>query len=258
LPPAEANALLEQDWLFQAMDQPLRERAWSEIGWTRALAARLQENPETPDLRPQLIELDALAKPLHEPRNQVPQAARSLYLAVRRVKRRIALSNPLLDFSQLLLIDQPYPRGTVNDTHESIHRMGITATPGGRLLVLDGLHPGGAVRQLAPDRPGSFWRPDLSFDATRVLFCYKAHDSKSFHLYEMNLDGTGMRQLTDSDYDDIDPIYLPDGHILFTSTRGNSHVRCGPFIYSYVLARCDADGSNERRPRHLFALGVQR
>ena len=60
----------------------------------------------------------------------------------------------------------------------------------------------------------------------------------------MNVDGTGQRQLTDSEYDDIDPLYLPDGHILFTSTRGNSYVRCGPFIYSYTLARCDADGRN--------------
>ena len=31
---------------------------------------------------------------------------------------------------------------------------------------------------------------------------------------------------------------------MFTTTRGNSHVRCGPFIYSYILARCDADGGN--------------
>ena len=122
--------------------------------------------------------------------------------------------------------------------------MGIMAVPGGRLLVLDGLHPGGRVRTLAPEKPGSFWRPDLSFDARKVLFCYKPHDEKSFHLYEMNLDGTGLRQLTDSEYDDIDPIYLPDGHILFTTTRGNSYVRCGPFIYSYILARCDADGRN--------------
>jgi len=171
--------------------------------------------------------------------------AAKLYFAVRAVKRRIAMKNPVIDFQQLLFIDQPYPRGRVNDTHESIHRMGITATPGGRLLVLHGLHPGGQVRHLAPwDKPGSFWRPDLWFDARRVLFCYKAHDAKSFHLYEMNLDGSGRRQLTDSDYDDIDPIYLPDGHIIFTTTRGNSHVRCGPFIYSYILARCDADGSN--------------
>jgi len=101
-----------------------------------------------------------------------------------------------------------------------------------------------AARADIPSKPGSFWRPDLSFDATRLLFCYKAHDEKAFHLYAMNFDGTGSRQLTDSDYDDIDPVYLPDGHILFTTTRGNSHVRCGPFIYSYILARCDSDGRN--------------
>ena len=166
-----------------------------------------------------------------------------LYLAVRRVKRRIALKNPVLDFTRLLLIDQPMPQGS-QVIHQSVHRMGIAATPGGRLLVLDGLHPGGTVSLLAPDKPGSFWRPDLSFDARRVLFCYKAHDAKSFHLYEMDITTRRTRQLTDGDYDDIDPIYMPDGHILFTTTRGNTYVRCGPFIYSYILARCDADGGN--------------
>ena len=171
-------------------------------------------------------------------------ATKELYFAVRRAKREIALKNPVVDFTQLLFIDQPYPTGP-ETRHEAIHRMGIWATPGGRLVVLDGLHPGGRLRQLAPaGKPGSFWRPDLSFDARKVLFCFKPHDEKSFHLYEMNLDGTGARQLTASDYDDVDPIYLPDGHILFTTTRGNSHVRCGPFIYSYILARCNADGSD--------------
>ena len=70
----------------------------------------------------------------------------------------------MLDFTQLLFIDQPLPQGP-ESPHEAIHRMGIMAMPGGRLLVLDGLHPGGQLRQLAPDKPGSFWRPDLSFDA---------------------------------------------------------------------------------------------
>jgi hypothetical protein len=170
-------------------------------------------------------------------------AAKECYFAVRRVKRDILFKNPVADFDQVLFIDQPLPQGP-ESRHEAIHRMSIMAVPGGRLLVLDGLHPGGRLRQLAPKRPGSFWRPDLSFDAKRVLFCFKPADEKSFHLYEMNFDGTGLRQLTDSPYDDIDPIYLPDGHVLFTTTRGNSYVRCGPFIYSTILARCDADGSN--------------
>jgi len=246
LAPDGAAALLEADWLRQAEGQPPADRALREIEWANALAARLATDPRGCDLSPELVRLaDLKARILEVSAAGWDEAtAKALYLAVRRTKRRIALSNPAVDFTQLLFIDQPYPRGPVNDIHEAIHRMGITATPGGRLLVLDGLDPGGAARQLAPDRPGSFWRPDLSFDAQRVLFCYKACDSKSFHLYEMNLDGTGLRELTSSDYDDIDPVYLPDGHVMFTTTRANSYVRCGPFIYSYTLARCDADGGN--------------
>ena len=245
LTPEEAEVVLERDWLFQAMGQPLAERVRKEIGWARELAARLAQRGAD-DLTVELGQLDALERRLDEvSANGWDEAqARDIYLAVRGAKRAIAFNNPVLDFTQVLFIDQPYPRGPVNDIHEAIHRMGITATPGGRMLVLDGLHPGGRLRQLAPEKPGSFWRPELSFDARKVLFCYKAHDAKSFRLYDMNLDGSGLRQLTDSEYDDIDPIYLPDGHILFTTTRGNSYVRCGPFIYSYILARCDADGSN--------------
>ncbi len=171
-------------------------------------------------------------------------AVKELYYEVRRIKREILMRNPVIDFTQLLFADLPILH--IRETnHEAIHRMSMWAVPGGRLLALDGLRPGGSVRQLAPAKPGSFWKPDLSFDGKRVLFCYKPHDEKSFHLYEMNLNGTGLRQLTDSpEYDDIDPIYLPDGHIMFTTTRCNSYVRCGPFINSYVLARCDADGGN--------------
>lgn len=169
--------------------------------------------------------------------------AREFYLAVREVKRRIAFRNPAVDFGSVLFIDNPYPQGA-EWPHQARHRNGMMAVPGGRLLVLEGLEPGGRLRKLAPEVPGSFWRPDLSFDAKRVLFCFKPHDEPSFHLYEVGIDGHGLRQLTHGPYDDIDPIYLPDGHIMFTTTRCNTYVRCMPYTFSYVLARCDADGSN--------------
>ena len=237
----EAPSALVADWLFQAEGRPLRQRALEEIGWARELAGRIGRDPQPPDLSQELAELDRLAA-------QLPQAAsagadRNLYLDVRKTKRKIFLKNPAVDFTQLLLIDQPMPQGS-EFPHEAVHRLGMMATPGGRLLVTEGLDPESPVRQLAPNQPGSFWRPELSFDARKVLFCFKPADAKSFHLYQSNLDGSDLRQLTDGDYDDIDPIYLPDGHIMFTTTRGNTYVRCGPYIYSNTLARCDADGSN--------------
>lgn len=235
-----ADAALCRDWMFQTDDRPTLARARQEIQWARELAARLSQGTDTPDFTAELTALDNLEAQLAD---AAAEDASTLYLAVRRAKRRIAMHNPAVDFSELLLIDQPYP-GSSEWTHEAVHRMGHRAVPGGRLLILDGLHPGGRVRQLFPPKPGSFWRPELSYDGKQVLFCYKPHDEKSFHLYEMNLDGSGLRQLTDSEYDDIDPIYLPDGHIMFTTTRGNTYVRCGPYIYSYALARCDGDGKN--------------
>ena len=246
LTPAEATAVLEKDWLFQAEGRPLAQRASQEIAWARALAERLQKDPRTPSLDAELAELKRLAGRLGMgPGDRLPpdDEARALYLAVRRVKRRIVFKNPAIDFTRVLFVDNPYPQGR-EWPHQARHRDGMMAVPGGRLLVLEGLHPGSKLRKLAFPRPASFWRPDLSFDAAKVLFCCKPHDEKSFHLYEIHIDGTGLKQLTFGDYDDTDPIYLPGGHILFTTTRCNTYVRCMPYTYSYILARCDADGGN--------------
>jgi hypothetical protein len=167
-------------------------------------------------------------------------------MAVREVKRRLMLASPAVDFRKVLLVDMPLPRGK-EWNHETRHRLGYMAVPGARLLVLEGLDPGGHVTQLAPQAPlhGSFWRPDVSWDGRKVLFCFKPHNEKSFHLYEVNADGTGLVQLTDGPYDDLDPVYLPDGrHIAFSTTRGHTYVRCMPPTNAYVLARCDRDGRN--------------
>ena len=98
-----------------------------------------------------------------------PAAIRALYFAVRRVKRAILFKNPIVDFSQVLFIDQPLPQGPINPEHEAIHRMGITAVTGGRLLVLDGLSPGGEIRQLAQIAPAASGDPTCL--STRAACC---------------------------------------------------------------------------------------
>ncbi|MCA9436175.1 MAG: hypothetical protein KC978_10350, partial [Candidatus Omnitrophica bacterium] len=214
-------------------------RALQEMGWARDLASRIGKMSQPPDFSDELDQLERLQSQLTSGQND----SKDIYLAVRGVKRKIAFKNPLIDFDEILFIDNPYPEGA-EWPHEARHRNGMMAVPGGRLLVLKGLHPSGELRKLMPEKPGSFWRPDLSFDATRVLASFKPHDEKSFHLYEINIDGTGLKQLTFGDYDDLDPIYLPDGHIMFSTSRCNTYIRCMPYTYAYVLARCDPDGDN--------------
>jgi hypothetical protein len=192
---------------------------------------------------------ESLGKPLSK------AALRKLYLRVRQLKRRLLLTDPAIDFTEILCIDQPYPRfpdngpgkrGTKSGRicrHENAHRNGPMATAGGRLLRLGGLSPSAPLTELGPALPGSYWRADLSFDADRVLFCYKAEQEKTFHLYETSIKGGKIRQLTFGPYDDLDPIYLPDGHLMFVTTRCHTYVRCMPHANAYVLARCDSDGS---------------
>jgi hypothetical protein len=242
LTPEEAREVLQQDWLHQADQKPTAERIQREVQWACELAARIAgDHAGKVDFTDQLAKLNELEK----------QAAglsgpdTELYSRVREVKRAIMLANPLVDFDKILLVDMPYPDGK-EWRHETRHRLGYMAVPGGRLLVLEGLSPQGRLRQLMPQPPlhGSFWRPDLSFDAKNIVFSFKPHNEKSFHLYQISADGTGLVQLTDGPYDDLDPIYLPDGHILFSTTRGHTYVRCMPPTNAFVLARCDADGKN--------------
>jgi len=244
LGPGEASEVLEADWLFQTDNNPTIERIGDEIHWTRELAARLVSDRRAPSLDAELTELTTVEEIISKlEAGAADERMRQLYLAVRKIKRRIMFSNPVVDFSRVLFIDVPYPQGR-EPRHQARHRNGMMAVPGGRLLVLEGLDPGSKLRKLAPARPGNFWRPDMSFDGEKVLFCMKLYDEKSFHLYEVNIDGTNLRQLTFGDYDDLDPIYLPDGKIMFSTTRANTYIRCMPYTYCYVLGRCDGDGKN--------------
>ncbi len=229
---------LERDWLFQAGNNPTLEHVRQEITVARELAERLGRKPGRPDLDAELKQLEELEKKIGGDAQEVVE----LYFAVRSVKRAITFKNPAVDFSEILLVDNPYP----SHRHESGHRHGYRAGTGkGRLLVLEGLTPDSPVRSLVPEEKAGFlWRPDLSFDAKKIVFCLMPTGGESFHLYEVNTDGTGFKQLTFGDYDDLDPIFLPDGKLMFTTTRAHTYVRCGPTHHAPVLARCDADGKN--------------
>ena len=77
----EAQNALHCDWLFQAMGEPLAERAAKEIVWAEQLADRLSHGVRTPDLSAERVELAALKKRLDDanrPDNhsQVPAPAR--------------------------------------------------------------------------------------------------------------------------------------------------------------------------------------
>ena len=237
----KGTAEIENEWLFQADGEPTQEKIETEIKRTKALIERISTLPNAPELTDETQKLETLETATFS-------NVQEHYFAVRNLKRTVFFKNPLVDFDRILLIDNPYPKGKPGDAtdewgHEARHRNGFMAVDGGRLITV-GLHPGSEVVSLLPDFEGSYWRPDLSFDANEIVFSYRPIGSRSFHLYRCNVDGSHLRQLTFGDYDDLDPVFAPDGKIIFMTSRQHSYVRCMPMTHAFALARCDGDGKN--------------
>jgi len=104
----------------------------------------------------------------------------------------------------------------------------------------------GAVRTLLADPKGGIRDPQVDYDAERIVFSYRPGGRKHYHLYEIGVDGSDLRQLTDGPWDDIEPSYLPDGDLIFVSSRCKRWVNCWLTPVA-VLYRRHRDGSGIRQ-----------
>ena len=208
------------------------------------------------------------------PANADNDVRKRLYFDAHWTVRGLTLKNPLFDFDRVLFAKGApgrYP-------HISDQYYGWWSRPGGGIFLLRGIKSG------KPDllclttgfAEGSFIRPELSFDGRKAIFSYAkyyAHvsnlpnkaDKKDvpedafYHIYEMNIDGTGCRQVTRGKYDDIDARYLPDGDIVFVSTRKGRAVQCSKANTMATLTNTAMDsyvrcGGDNYRPVPVFTL----
>ncbi len=185
------------------------------------------------------------------------EARRELYFAARAALRRIVLANPLLDCDGILFVKR-HP-GTF--AHMCDQYYGSYARPGGGLFVLEDRRTSPRLRDVIGDQlpEGSFLSPDLSYDGQRIAFAYvpvdparkPAYDDAPehcYHIYTVSIDGTDLRKLSDGPYDEFDPCWLPDGDLVFVSTRRGGFCRCGGRpVPTYTLHRMRPDGSGIRR-----------
>lgn len=224
------------------------------------------------------------------PANAPEQARRELYFKAHWAVRKMALGNPLLNFDRLLFVKS----APTQFPHQSDQFYGWWSRPGGGIFILEDFKSEQPrLKCLTSDWPeGTFLRPDLSYDGTKLIFSFckyyrhvpelRDKETKSnlpedafYHVFEMNVDGSGLRQLTHGRYDDFDARYLPNGEIVFLSTRKgvflqctkentaatqgadlpDSYVRCGGDAYRpvpvFTLHAMDADGKN-LRPASAF------
>jgi len=210
-----------------------------------------------PSGRQQLEQLDSLERPQAAGRGGTREQRQEISDALRSLQRRALLGHPLLDFEKLLFVK----RMTYSSSHIYSDHWDGSRTMGGNLCILCPVAPDGRVTELAPQLAGGlFGSFDLSFDAKKVVFAYKKAKDRGYRIYEIGIDGAGLRQLTFDTpeesrltarygehyrFEDCDPVYLPGGRIMFTSTRSRRRVFCFPSTVSslYVM---DADGGNVR------------
>ncbi len=191
--------------------------------------------------------MDALSKAKASPTHR---KWLDLYIDACEMRRSKRLQ-PLLSRHRKILFTKHYNMGGSHYAYtegQSDAQAERNFRPGTALCVLemDGIY--GKVRTLIDDPKGVIRDPDVSFDGKRLLFAWKKSDrGDDYHLYEMNVATRKVRQLTSAlGCADYEPAYMPNGDIVFNSTRCVQIVDCWWTEVSNLYT-CDKDGRHMRR-----------
>ncbi len=266
--------------LAGAVDDATAFRAAVEADWAaqEKRAGRLAQSPEAIQFACQRVArlLDGLSRasrPLELTRERaglaklqaaaaksasLSEAERlSLYRGIRWIGREAALKNPLLGARPVVFMQRR--RFVTQMLHEYLgYYYDYGDIAGGGVYVLEAPGRSLKTRDLIAGRlpRGNFTTLSLGGDGHTVYFAYaerapekpdfRSPQRRCFHLYTVQTDGSGLRQLTDGPNDDFDPCPLPDGGVAFMSTRRGGFGRChNPWepLPTYTLHRMNGDGS---------------
>lgn len=96
---------------------------------------------------------------------------------------------------------------------------GPSYRPGDNLYVLRPPRPDGLVTPLTRFEDGYVGEPEISWNGKQIIFTRRGNESPWWHIWRINIDGSQLEQITDGPYHDVGPAYLPDGRIVFASSR---------------------------------------
>jgi hypothetical protein len=216
-----------------------QDKVTSSGGYKNAVTALLQTLPDT--VRTMLqARLDALSGSA----STSPEMEK-LYIRACSARRAMRMADYVGKFQKVLFSEHPVLGGLY--FFDAVPTAGGVSGKGLELLVMNGYY--GSVSPLLSG--GEARHPDVSFDGARAIFSWRGGSSGSsvYNLYEINLSTKATRQITSGSGDfsiDLDPCYLPNGNIVFVSTRYAQEVDC---IEGHVtnLMLCDKDGKYMRQ-----------
>ena len=162
------------------------------------------------------------------------------------LQREALAANPLVSGQPLLFIVRHQYKPDHHNT-ETMFQTGEINTAkfeGGSAMKTMDFAKGGEAGTLLESADGVVRDPEMHFSGGKIIFSMRKNVRDDYHVYECNANGGGLRQLTSAaGVSDIDPLYLPDGSIAFSSTREPKYCMCNRHIMAN-LYRMDADGAN--------------
>jgi len=164
------------------------------------------------------------------------------------LRREALVANPLVKGRPILFVVRPQ---YINEhgTEATMYQTGEVNTRcfrgGGALKLLDPVS--GETTTLLEMPEGMVRDPEVHFDGERILFSMRRSAADDYHLYEVDRRGGNLKQLTFGErVSDIQPIYLPDDSIVFSSTRDPKYIPCQRHLMANLF-RLEADGSSMRQ-----------
>ncbi|MFH1268065.1 MAG: hypothetical protein ABIK89_20295 [Planctomycetota bacterium] len=103
-----------------------------------------------------------------------------------------------------------------------------------------------APKTIFQDPEGSIFDMSLSLDAATLFFSYKRRGEECWQIHEIGVDGRGFKKISrDPACHEVGPVELPDGDLVFVSTRRGGYLlsEAGPRSNLCVMKR---DGSRVR------------
>ncbi|MCF0234392.1 MAG: hypothetical protein HUK22_05360, partial [Thermoguttaceae bacterium] len=168
-----------------------------------------------------LAELEALEKA--EPKDD---AWNQKFAAFRK---KALLANPELDDMQLIVVRTSGFPGVGDDfmTIDKIRKTGWDCELG---ILSDLRSDNPKFTPIYKTSNGSpILKPELNWDGERIMFTAVSDDNGRWAVFEINVDGTGLKTLSPTDQPDVDffdSCYTPEGKIVACSNAGKQALPC--------------------------------
>lgn len=276
----EYRDAIVRDWKRQELDRGHKSLSCDSLADLTARARKFYDWAENEEWCPNelLTELNRQMGLAKTDKSTSPELVSQKYLDLRTAMRNVALANPEVTGQPIVFLKKE--RFVCQMLHEHMsYYYQVCGMNGGGVFLLsrpgksfqtesltEGRFPKGVFQTLSLScdakeiyfafadfskvQPDDMPRGDAKTLATQPFYSnfeteYMQQDEGKFHLYKMKLADRTVTRLTKGHDDDFDPVEMPDGSLVFVSTRRGGFGRChGGWepLRVHTLHRLDTDG----------------